>query len=286
MIFNIIPTLCLRTLITLHNLTRSYRLRKHIKKIINHKRINLRYRGVKLNLGLDSSIESQIIFNEYEEKIILELITNAVQQNFFFIDIGANIGIHTLIAANANRYTPVYSFEPVRSNWLNFQRNISLNKFDNIKSHKIALGSREGTAEINIYPGSNKGRHSMKISFGKGKLKEIVSIQTLDYFIDNFRTNDIILKIDVEGYEMEVLQGAKQVLNLGTNKIVIIELLEEINSIQTCQEIANNLISKGFYCFKVNTRGLMKVSFFDGSGNYIFLQGKKAQRIFKTFLSR
>ena len=90
------------------------------------------------------------------------------------------------------------------------------------------------------------------------------------------------MKIDVEGFEKEVLDGAILFLNQIENIVIIIELVTEINSIQTCNEIFIFLKNLNFNkIFKIeNNKNIIEVTNFDCSGDYIFLKGDHAINTF------
>lgn len=106
-------------------------------------------------------------------------------------------------------------FEPLVSNFITLERNVR-NLNANIQGHQVALGSAEGT--VDMYVSSNKGLSSSILKPKKHltqyrditfNVKENVELKTLDsYNYKNFN----FLNMDVQGYELEVLRGAKKTL--------------------------------------------------------------------------
>ena len=106
-------------------------------------------------------------------------------------------------------------FEPLVSNFTTLERNVR-NLNANIQGHQVALGSTEGT--VDMYVSSNKGLSSSILKPKKHltqyrditfNVKESVDLKTLDsYNYKNFN----FLNMDVQGYELEVLKGAKKTL--------------------------------------------------------------------------
>ena len=267
-------------LFTYHNLKRSTQLRLFIKKIIGTGKIEYDFNGFKIFAGTTSAIESNIIFNQYNEIAVLKLIAKYASQDYHFIDIGANIGIHSLTAAAANTSIEIFSFEPETNNFLSFIKNIGLNRFQNIRPFKMGLGNFKGNTSLNINDGWNKGKHSLKVIFDDNATKLNIPVIQLDGFIDYFHSDNLLLKIDVEGFEKEVIEGGLQLIDKIPNMVIIMELVIEINGAATCQEIIAILQAHHFVAvYKINSRNhLERVSAFDGSADYVFLKGEPVSK--------
>jgi FkbM family methyltransferase len=139
-----------------------------------------------------------------------------------FVDVGANLGWHAVHAAQHEAVQTVVAFEPDPFNaWL-LDRNLSLNEIDNVVVSTCAIGTRHGLIRLHKYKNSNCGRHSVLADFGYGS--RIVPITDLDTALENLGLADqpvLIVKIDVEGYEPEVVAGARR--TLARADVVVIE---------------------------------------------------------------
>lgn len=251
-------------------------LKTLIKKIISNNKININYNGFIINAGLNSAIESNIIFDSYNEKTILKIIKEYTLKGYDFIDAGANIGIHSLTAAASNSKIEIYSFEPDTRNFFDLMTNIVLNDFYNIKPFRMGLGNTTGEVYLNINEGWNKGKHSVKVGFIDSAKKISIPITKLDCFKDFIKSNKLIIKIDVEGFEKEVLEGAEQILSRTDNVVVIIELLSEINGGSTCREIVQFLKEYNFESiYKILEDNSLKiVTDYESSGDYVLFKGE------------
>jgi len=236
-----------------------------------------------MNAGVKSAIEQNILFNTYNEKAVLSIIKKFAQDGYDLVDVGANVGIHSLTAASANAKIEIFSFEPEPSNFNDFIKNISLNNFKNINPFNMGLGNFKGLAELNVNEGWNKGKHSLKVSFSENSKKASILVSLLDDFKVFITSKKIIIKIDVEGFEKEVIEGAKELLNQVQEAVVIIELLTEINGQETCETIINMLIANDFKTiFKISAQNeLIEVSQYEGSADYVLLKGSNALKIIK-----
>jgi len=150
------------------------------------------------------SISQLIVNDEYNLKDFLK-------EDFVVFDIGANIGVFTCFAANLVKKGKVFAFEPVSFVFDVLKRNAR--DYDNVDCHKIGFASKAEEKEILIRqwaPGDSTIKDSpIQRPFQSFDLKEKIEISTLDNFVEekNFIKIDFI-KIDVEGYEVEVLKGA------------------------------------------------------------------------------
>jgi FkbM family methyltransferase len=132
-------------------------------------------------------------------------------------DIGANIGIHTTLFSRwVGEQGRVYAFEPVPTTFALLQETVGLNHCTNVRVYNRALSDTEGVASMNVF----EQKYSVWNSFGSPNFSGIVpknqvevSVDTVDHF---FESESILsmdfLKIDVEGYEEQVLRGASRVL--------------------------------------------------------------------------
>ena len=126
------------------------------------------------------------------------------------IDIGANVGLWS--CELVEHFDQVIAFEPVEEFRKCFERNV---KKSNYIMHPCALGREESFINMNIVEGNTGHSHIDTSSIGQGT----IPLKTLDSF--NFDNIDMI-KIDVEGFEEEILAGAEQTI-LRNKPILAIE---------------------------------------------------------------
>ena len=158
------------------------------------------------------------------EPLLTQCISNYLARSSrgIFIDVGANLGWHAVHAAKHKAVETVVAFEPDLFNaWL-LGRNLSLNSIDNVVVSTCAVGARRGLIRLHQYKGSNRGRHSVLADYGHGS--RIVPMTDVDTELETLGLADrpiLIVKIDVEGYEPEVVAGAKR--TLARADVVIVE---------------------------------------------------------------
>ncbi len=148
---------------------------------------------------------------EEEETILVEKILKQFPENYTLLDIGANTGYYGIMSAHMFPSSRVYSFEPIQEHCDLIHESAYLNKISNIDINQYALGNTDENTEI-YYAGSGT---TLIEGFTKSHKKVKISVKKLDDVVKEKDIQDInFIKIDVEGFELEVLKGAKETLNL------------------------------------------------------------------------
>ena len=155
----------------------------------------------------------------------LNLINSLAGHTGAIIDVGANLGYLSLALAGIRPDCAVHAFEPSPETFMRLRHNLVMNRADSICAHQIALSDMEGSVQFldnALSPTTNrlikaKGACALPLINVKATL--------LDRFLDLHRIDDVaFLKIDVEGYEAEVLLGASNLLRSRRCKAGLIEL--------------------------------------------------------------
>jgi len=134
-----------------------------------------------------------------------------------FVDIGANIGYHTVLGATiVGERGRVYAFEPEPVNFETLKRNIELNNLRNVVAEAKACSERAGTLDLHIDK-TNAGGHHLHDSLEASEAVSISAITLDDYFRDLEGSIDLI-KMDIQGYESVALRGMLNLL--GSEKRV------------------------------------------------------------------
>ena len=168
--------------------------------------------AIKLNFSTATDVmrKKVIISGGFYERPMLEHIVKNYS-NGDLIDIGANIGNHTVFFSKIiNNSCNVHSFEPGDAALSILKDNIDINKSKKVIIHPVALGSLPSKGYLEDWHSTNLGAVRIK-SHASDNSKE-VNILTLDMELQNC-TNISVIKIDVEGMELDVLKGAKNILS-------------------------------------------------------------------------
>lgn len=197
------------------------RVKRHIS--FQESEAVIEYLGFKMAIDLNQKHDIQFLIlkdkNLIYEIEVVQYLRQVIEGDSVFVDIGANNGFYSLFVASLSPKSVIYSFEPVPGTFKRLVRNLEINNFRNAHIFNLALGSKEGDALISI----------SSIEDGLNSLKEIESVEskipvhmsTLDNILYPRKID--IIKIDVEGYEEEVLKGAKKTINENKNIKIIFE---------------------------------------------------------------
>lgn len=149
--------------------------------------------------------------------IVLQLLRSDAD----FVDIGANIGWYSLVAAHAlGARGHVHSFEPELLNLEKLKSNISINNLDNITVNEWALSNRSGVATLHVSD-VNLGDHSLFALHSRPGTTKVV-LDRLDRYDGIHHDRPLVIKLDVQGGEVDVLEGARGILETQTRDIVLL----------------------------------------------------------------
>jgi FkbM family methyltransferase len=183
------------------------------------------------------------------EKGTIHYLQKNLKNGEVFLDIGANIGLMSTIASKCvGKDGKVFSIEANPKTASILSHNLSLNQCDNATILQVALGNEEGTATLYENWSVNRGGASL-LSQEKNASGVDVSLTTLDSIFD-LNQSVAMIKLDVEGFELEVLKGGQ---NLIKNQLP--EFCIEISSERehekgvTGKEVLEFLKSLGPYRF-------------------------------------
>ena len=167
-------------------------------------------------------IDRYFYFTEsYEEEEFNYLCSKIKKNNIkHFLDIGACWGLYSLRIANKFSDINVQSFEPILKNIKRLDESILLNNISNITTHNTAIGNYDGKLNLNI--DSDFSPNYFFKEMDSTVHTEACKLSKLDSMLENKNTV-IALKIDVEGYELEALRGAKNLL-VNNKCIILIEI--------------------------------------------------------------
>jgi FkbM family methyltransferase len=157
----------------------------------------------------------------------VERLLSVLQRGDVFVDVGANIGVISLIVADETRATDltIHCFEPEPANVARLRRNVSLNGFqDRVTVHEVALGRRDERARFFVRGQVGAGMHSLLV--GPDAEDEAVDVQvvTAGRYMQELQVRCDVVKIDVEGSEMDVLAGMHDLFASGAVRHLLIEV--------------------------------------------------------------
>ena len=201
-----------------------------------------------------------IYIQNYRDPGVQRFIGRNLAPGSTFVDVGANIGTYTVLAsAVVGPSGKVVAIEPHPVIFKYLQRNVAANELQNVFAMEVAVGAKRQIALMQ-YSKKNPGEthvtsqfHAETTKVPMARLDDVLSglgILTVDY-----------LKIDVEGYELSVLHGAKRVIDASRNIIIQIELVDAYAERygHSTADIAEFLLSMAFIPHMVDRLGVPRV---------------------------
>lgn len=233
------------------------------------------YREIVLSNGikLKADITDAFYLKKERDSFDISVIEKIVRPGDNCIDVGANIGLYSIVMARCGYdIGRVYAFEPVKSTFNILKKNIALNDFINILPINKGVGDSKGTKEINITAQSELS------SIGNNGRGTIIKKQEIDICsLDEYLTDGIdirFLKIDVEGFEKQVLYGARNLIEDSKNLVIMLELNEKNLAVlgSSAKEVITFLNGFGYRGYAMNRqkRILEPITEDIQSINYIF----------------
>ena len=202
-----------------------------ILKLLNKNRGYYNIKNIIFYLDFLDPVDRQIILNKEYEQDAVNFLEDKMRKNFFsnFLDIGANSGYYSFYFAKKFPDLKIQAFEPNIDAYDKFLKTILKNSFKNVEISNFGLSNinnkvkmitwfKHGIAKTNsiILDKSHDVRNSKIFEANLKVGDEIIKI----------RNKKIVLKIDVEGHELSVLDGLKSLLKKN-NSLILIEIADE-----------------------------------------------------------
>ena len=227
-----------------------------------------------MELDLSSDLEREIFVSgtHGDEHLVSKwILKSLVLQGSVFVDVGANVGYHTIRTARHLRKLggSVIAFEPIQANFDRLLTNVRLNKLGNIRAERIGLADKEGDVEV-----SRSTQGSSNFSLGStGEFSELIHLVSFDdYIISNNIGRIDSIKLDIEGAEVRALRGMQKTIERLRPVLIV-----EINPMWTRRmgtsttELIDMLSGFKYILFSIKTRDIRNreemVSYVDPNGN-------------------
>jgi FkbM family methyltransferase len=188
----------------------------HKLQIVKNQWFTIKHYGI---IGKILFSEQHLIgTNQAFETKTLELFAKLVKPNNTVLDIGANIGIFSMLGSRlVGEKGRVISFEPSRENFQALNDNLKLNNCTNVTTTQLALGDTEGS----IFLGAVENDALIFIDKNQ-KTGEEVPLKMLDNYLKENKIDTIdFIKIDIEGAEMLCFKGATELLSKHRPTIIM-----------------------------------------------------------------
>ena len=192
------------------------------------------------------------VWGKYEE-FELQTIKKFLKSGATVIDIGANIGVHSLyLSKHIGPTGKIFAFEPDSENYELLIKNLKENSVQNVKPIKKAVSNTNGTLQLFLSE-QNKADHQIFDSKENRKAVEIESVTLDDYFAE-YPTEIDLIKMDIQGAEPLALVGMERTLQKFPNIIVFSEFypMGMVGNEKTPKAYLSKFASLGFEIYEVN----------------------------------
>ncbi len=184
--------------------------------------------GAKFELHLDQYLMKNIYLYDIPEVNTFNQIKTCLRhtENPVIFDCGANIGLYSINLAKLYPEASIHAFEPLEYNFNLLKKNADLNGFKIISFNQNGVGEKPETLKIKF--GNKKSGASIYVDEYNNAGTEDIQIVRLDDYCDSKQIDHIdLLKIDVEGGELKVLKGAKEILKKSPKCMVVVEVIQK-----------------------------------------------------------
>jgi len=146
------------------------------------------------------------------------------------VDVGAHVGYYTLLASRlVGQRGHVYAIEPASTTFAELRRNLELNGVSNVTALNVAAGAADGRGILYDGPPGNAGQASMQEPVNMSddlpaRSSEVEVLRVVSVVPPEHHLRVRLVKIDVEGFEFDVLRGLEPLLDAGARLAVLMEL--------------------------------------------------------------
>lgn len=217
------------------------------------------------------------LYDYHEMNFLLRYLRNEDS----FLDIGANVGVYTLLAASKIKSGFIYSFEALPKNCVRLEENLKLNKFKQVKPHALAISDFSGITNLNLVKGDSmpfitaNTTDDIANSLHATRSLSIIEVPTdmlNNIFQNHSFTNFTLAKMDIEGAEILALKGATSLLDQQRPYVWILEINDTVNNFgHRKQDLVDLLHNYGYllYRYDAHTNELHEITFNQKQGNNV-----------------
>lgn len=202
---------------------RPLELAELLKRLLRIRRRAVEVDGVRMWIDPVSNFGSRVLAEGTYEPPLSECLRQLLRPGDTFCDVGANEGWFSILAAKAvGPAGRVIAIEPQARLWPVILENASLNRVSNLMLQPFAISAREGEGHINLYPSLNTGASSVGSARRRFERSQRVSFLPVSRLLEGAGVSSVaLMKIDIEGFELEALRSAGDHLGSTIRRIVV-----------------------------------------------------------------
>jgi FkbM family methyltransferase len=245
--------------------TRIFLFTYHTLLILRYRKVFsqfIKFRGIELKVGKDVSIFPSLYKGTYEKFELDLLLGYGFKSKAVFWDVGANIGIYSILFSKMQPGWKIFAFEPNREVETLLKENISKNRSQNIEIVTLALSDKGSTALLKLNRHRAGGNNLINSSSNRSRVLKVTTVKGDELVALNKIPRPDFIKIDCEGHELEILIGLEDTI-FHYRPIVSIEILKD-----------NWVNSQSFVSFIIYLNSLINIY-----GNAILIKNNKSYNI-------
>ena len=239
--------------------------------------VQAEYLGGRLLVRAKEDVGKLILAKSFETEELGYLLGQIHSEDIFF-DVGANVGLFSVLVARRHATIVVHAFEPITLNAALCEASACINELTNVKVNRVCVGDTNGEIEFGI--AADSAYSSIMDTGYKPVVRRVrVPVTTLDHYVAEQAVARIdVLKVDVEGAERMVLSGGARLLSDPDRgpRLVLLELWESHLAVfgTSVAEVAALMASWGYSGFVLQ------------GGERVALQDRTDLSIYNVFFER
>jgi FkbM family methyltransferase len=201
---------------------------------------------------------SELIYKREFESGEQEFTRQFLRAGDIFVDIGANLGLYTIIAAKVvGKQGKVFAFEPAILNYKRLLKNVSLNQLSNVNCVQAAVSNRKEQGRLKVFHGGYNAHNSLAHQPFRDDF-EVENVQCIawdEYACENNLQGKVtLMKIDVEGWELYVLDGAEKTFSQSDSPDLLVEFTDENaqSAGSSCNMLYRKLEELGYKMYQID----------------------------------
>lgn len=205
----------------------------------------------------DEGISKTLFYRGVHEPLTTQWVKDELAEGMTVLDIGANLGYYVLLEASLiGEQGRIYAVEPVPKNYDILHKNLALNRVVNATTARLAISGESGQMAMRLTPQTNWAHlphqhlDSERATSMLQNVQDTTQVQTmtLDEFVEKHGIECInFLRMDVEGYEIEIIKGGLDTLSSHRPMKVLMEVHPFLaNDVTPFVEMLSSLFAMGF----------------------------------------
>ena len=223
-------------------------------------------------------------YGTHDERYIVTKLRKIIKPGDTCWDIGANIGFYTcLLATKVGDNGRVVAFEPASRTYGYLKENVSLNQFTNVTVVNKGLGDKQEQRHL-YYSEARLAEGTASLKYAEGRTaSERVTLDTIDNLFRELSAPNFV-KIDVEGYQLEVLKGAEYYLK--THAPLLIAELKDVGETnrEAFTEIEDYVTDLGYRLYEIRKHSIRRCNRLSDTTQRNFFLVKEHSRAFSKIL--